>query len=132
MDNSRSIEFQDIKKDSQQLDIVRKSFRVPVDPGDDIRIEIDDMLYPVVDISTHGVGIICTETTMLTVSKIYSDCRLKTPEAEVGHLEGKIIHFSNDSGKEWHHGIQWVGLDKADSDKISSIVAALKKELLMS
>ena len=130
MDNDRSIEFQDVKKDAQQLDIVRKSFRVPVVYQDDIQVILDDKEYAVADISIEGVGIICKDRTMLTVSKTYHNCRLKTPDGVIGNLTGKVIHFSSDSDKDWRHGVQWIGLEKAAGKKIAMIVGELKSKLL--
>lgn len=132
MDDTQSIEFQDIKKEAQPLEIVRKSFRVPVEEDGDIQVIIANQTFQVTDISLIGVSILCKQGQTLTVSQIYKGCELVTPDGKIQDLDGKVIHFSSAPGKKWNNGIQWIDLSDDAKAEINALVASRKEKLLKS
>ncbi len=130
MNNIRSIELQDIKNDKLQQEIVRQTYRVHVDPKDDITVIINGNSYQVVDISLEGISIACTDNTAFRIEQAVDNCELKTPTSTIKNLTGQIVHFSCDSKKRWQNGIQWIKFEKATSQKISTLVTSMKEKLL--
>ncbi|MCF6246880.1 MAG: PilZ domain-containing protein [Desulfobacula sp.] len=130
MNNTRSIEFQDIKKDNSQQENVRRSFRVPVAPEDGMTVVINDNSYQVVDISLEGISIACENNTTFMVAQTFDNCEIKTPDSIIKNLTGRIVHFSCGSEAGWQNGIQWIDFDKETLLKISTLVASMKKKLL--
>ncbi len=131
MSNDKSIEFQDIKNDNAQPSIVRRSFRVPVNPDDGIKAVINGTDYKVMDISVEGISIACGVDTAFMVEQAFDNCELLTPDGVIKPLTGRVIHFSCDSGKKnRQNGILWVDLTEDTSQKISTLVVSMKNRLL--
>ncbi len=130
MNDAESIEFQNTGKDPDQLDIVRKSFRVPLEKGDDIKVMIAGTLYRVADISVSGVSIACNDADPLSVSQVYTNCELQHAEGVITGLTAKIIHFTSSIDKSWLNGLQWVDLEIAAEKEISALVKIRKEKLL--
>lgn len=132
MSNTESIEFQDIQKDSKQVDIVRKSFRVPIQEDDDINVIIAGVSYRVIDISISGVGIVRQDMNTLSVSQVYTNCELHYPEGVIKELTAKIIHFTSSIDKAWLNGLTWIDVTKDAQKKINALVEKRKNDLLQS
>ncbi|MFA5902778.1 MAG: hypothetical protein WC836_02500 [Desulfobacula sp.] len=128
--NSPSIEFDRIKEDSPLPKIVRKSFRVPVDDKQNIRVLINDKPYPLQDIGLDGIGITAKDNLAFFVDQPLSNCELTCFDVVVKNLNGRIVHVSAALDQDWKYGIQWKGLEKDKSDLISDIVHKLKEQLL--
>ncbi len=128
--NSPSIEFDRIKEDSPLLKTVRKSFRVPVQDTKNIRVLINDIRYPVQDICLDGIGITVKDSLAFFVDQPLLNCELYYFDISIKNLNGRIVHMSTDLGQNWKYGIQWTGLEKEASDRISAIVGKLKDQLL--
>ncbi len=126
----QSIEFQDIKNDKSQQETVRRSFRVPVDSDDDVTVVINGNSYQVLDISLEGISIACEDNTAFMVEQTFDNCELRIPNNLINNLTGRIVHFSCGSEKGWQNGIQWIKFDKETSQKMSTLVALMKKEIL--
>ena len=132
MSNTESIEFQDIQKDSKQVDIVRKSYRIPIQEDDDINVVIAGQSYRVIDISISGVAIVRQDTNTLSVSQIYTNCELRYPEGIIKELTAKIIHFTSGTDKSWLNGLMWIDVTKNAQTKINALVKKRKNDLLKS
>jgi hypothetical protein len=128
--NSQSIEFDRIKEDSPLPKIVRKSFRVPVEDIEDIRVLIHSISYPLQDIGLDGIAITVKDSLVFFVDQPLSNCELSCFNVIVKNLNGRIVHVSAVSGQDWKYGIQWTGLEKENYDLISGIVHKLKEQLL--
>jgi len=111
--------------------IVRNSFRVPVDDADDMWVLIDGTRYPIRDICLDGIGIITEDPSAFTVAQIFMDCELNLAGELITGLNGRVIHFSLNSGKDWQSGIQWIAMTDDARKKITDIVTELKQEFLI-
>ncbi len=130
MNDTKSIEFEDIKKDKSHQETVRQSFRVPVDPDGDMTVVINAKSYHVVDIGLEGIGIACGDNTAFKVGQTFDNCELKIPNDAITNLSGKVVHTLRRSGKGWQNGIKWIMFDEETSKKISALVASLKEKLM--
>jgi hypothetical protein len=128
--NYPSIEFDRIKEDSPLPKIVRKSFRVPVEDRHNIWVLINDTRYPLQDICLDGIGIMVKDSLAFFVEQPLLSCELNCFDISIKNLNGRIVHVSAALGQDWIYGIQWTGLEKEASDRISTIVCKLKEQLL--
>ena len=128
--NSQSIEFNRIKEDSPLPGIVRKSFRIPVEDQNNIRLMINDIPYPVQDIGLEGIGITAGDSLTFVVDQALSNCEFHYFDRSIKSLNGRIVHLSAALGRDWKYGIQWESLGKEASEGIFSIVRELKEQLL--
>ena len=112
------------------LDSVRRAFRVPVPPGNGIKVVLNEREYNVIDISPQGLSIRCKDSTAFTVAQVIEDCRLIMPGLEIRDLTARVIHSSCKSGSEWTNGIQWVGLTETAQENIAEQVSGIKRLLI--
>lgn len=128
--NSQSIEFDRVKADSPLPKIVRKSFRIPVEDQKSIWIMINHTPYPVQDIGMDGLSITVKDNQTFFVDQNVSNCELHYLGTTLQNLNGRIVHISAAQGQDWKYGLQWEGLEKSVSDRISTIVCEMKAQLL--
>lgn len=128
--NSQSIEFDKIKEDSSLPEIVRKSFRIPVEDSRKVWVVIDDTQYTVLDISVGGIGIALKKSSVFCVDQVLTGCRLNIFNESITDLSGRIIHFSSDTGKKWQCGLQWIDMKENSVNQISKILLKMKDKLL--
>ena len=128
--NSRPETLDTVEIDFSVDTIVRKTFRVPLEISDNVWITIGNNRYPVRDISATGVGIKLESPLSFNVSQIIGNCELSMDGQVVKDLEGRVVHFSLNSDREWQYGIQWVRMNQSAADRISETVFKLKDKLL--
>ncbi len=128
--NSRPKTSNTINQDSSLKKIVRKYFRVPVNIPDQIWVRINNIKYPVRDICLDGVGITLEDPGAFVISQTVAGCELKISDLVVKGLDGRVVHFSLNSGKDWQCGIHWTPLENNVARRISDKVSVLKNELL--
>ena len=128
--NSQSGEIDSAPEDPQLYTIVRQSFRVPVDDPSRFWVRIDDKQYPLRDICLEGIGITLENPAGFVIAQTVMDCELCVDEHRFHHLNGRVVHFSLNSGRQWQCGIQWIAIDKKTAAGIGSIVETLKAALL--
>ncbi len=128
--NNPGTESGNLKQDSAVSDGIRKSFRVPTDDNEDIWVVIDNKKYPVTDICPDGIGIVFRDDPGFTVEQILNNCNLKISNVMIQNLNGRIVHLSSESGRNFHWGIQWVGLEEKTASHLSKIVGKMKTQLL--
>jgi hypothetical protein len=119
-----------LKQDSSLNKIVRKYFRVPVDRPDQIWVKINNTKYPVRDICLDGVGITLEDPGTFVISQTVTDCELQISDVVLKGLNGRVVHFSLNSGKDWQCGIHWTSLDENAARRIADKLSVLKNELL--
>lgn len=120
----------EITKDPFLHKIVRKSFRIPLENNEVNWVQIGEKKYPIRDICLDGIGITLEEAADLSISDTLMDCELHVDGFIIKGLNGRVIHFSLNSGQDWQCGIQWIAIDKESAQKISNKVSDLKDELL--
>jgi c-di-GMP-binding flagellar brake protein YcgR len=128
--NSKSNEFQKIKKDTSSLEITRNAFRIPTEEMENIFLVIRGTKYKVVDISKGGIGIWLEDNPVFTIDETVENCELHIFEHLFKNLKGRIVHFASEETKPRHCGIQWADLDKQSSDQLSEITLKMKDQLL--
>ncbi len=128
MDDKPTVDSKGFMQD-RQPDIIRKSFRVPVENGD-IYLVIKGRRYQVVDISPEGIGILCDKKISFAVAETVDDCELVLPGETIRHLSAKSVHFTGSKSEQWKNGIHWISMDETDQKKIVDLVSRLKRELL--
>ncbi|NOX33476.1 MAG: PilZ domain-containing protein [Deltaproteobacteria bacterium] len=127
---SQSIEFNKIKDDSTLPEIVRKSFRVPVEAKENVWAVINKKRYSAQDICPNGIGIILENNSAFAVEQTLLNCELNIFNLLIKNLNGKVVHLSPGSGEKWQCGIKWMDMEKGAADQISKIVFKMKEQLL--
>ncbi len=128
--SSQSIEFQKIKEDTDSPEIVRHSFRIPVEDMEKIFLVINEIQYTIFDISTGGIGITPEGNTAFAVDDIIENCELHIFDDLFKNLKARIIHCSLGVEMTLQYGIQWVDLDKQSADRLNKIILTMKDQLL--
>ncbi len=128
--NSQSIEFQKIKEDTDSPEIVRHSFRIPVEEMEKIFLVIDKIQYTVFDISPGGIGISPEDNTAFAVDEIIENCELHIFDDLFENLKARIVHCSLGIEMTLQCGIQWIDLDRQSADQLNKIVLTMKDQLL--
>ena len=128
--NDQSIEFQKIMGDKTLPEIVRKSFRIPVEDTEDVWVVIDKSRYPVLDICLDGIGIVLENNSVFTIEQALLNCELNIYGESIKDLNGKVVHFFSRRKKDWQCGIQWIDMEKRTADQISKIFFKMKEQLL--
>ncbi|MFH2093891.1 MAG: hypothetical protein ABIJ31_16145 [Pseudomonadota bacterium] len=127
--NSQPNMFDKVSKDPLLYKIVRQSFRVPVDDPGIAWVKIENIQYPVCDICLDGIGITLEPPSIFSVSQMIMDCELKIADQHITGLNGRVVHFSLNSGRDWQCGIQWIALRKEVARQMADIVSMLKDDL---
>ena len=127
--NSQPIAFDENGADSFEK-IIRKSFRVPAGGSDNVWVKIRNTRYPVCDICNGGIGIALENPSTFAISQTILDCELQIVDLNVKKLNGRVVHLSLNSGKEWQCGIQWIDMDKNSARQMAETISELKDELL--
>lgn len=128
--NSQSIEFNEISQDPATQKIVRKSFRIPVEDNKNIWVVINDEHYTVLDICFGGIGIVLKNNSVFCVDQVLKNCELNIFDTAIKDLNGRVIHFTSQAGKDWQCGIQWINTNRDIADQMSKIVLKMKEQLL--
>ena len=128
--NDESIDFQKIMENTTLPEIVRKSFRVPVEDTENAWVVINEIRYPVLDICLDGIGIVLEDNSVFTIEQTLINCELNIDGESIKDLNGKVVHFFSRRKNEWQCGIQWIAMEKRTADQISEIVSKKKEQLL--
>ncbi|MFH1156243.1 MAG: PilZ domain-containing protein [Pseudomonadota bacterium] len=121
-------EINDPGSESLLETIVRRSFRIPVKQRGDIRVTIEDRIFPVKDVSSKGVSITLPDDTTLVQGQFLSGCILSMVKEIIPDLKATVMHCSPDLEDGWLVGIQWLNLDPEIEDRISGLIMALRRE----
>ncbi len=128
--NKQSIEFGKSKEDAELPDVVRKSFRVPVEDVQKVWAMIRNKKHAVLDVCFDGVRIAIENKAAFTIDEALSDCELKLFNVSIEGLNGKVVHISSADKKEWQCGIHWIDMQEDKARQILEIVSKMKKQLL--
>ncbi len=101
-----------------------------MDAPNQIWVKINNIKYPVRDICLDGVGITLEDPGAFVISQTVTDCELKISDLVLKGLDGRVVHFSLNSGKDWQCGIHWTALEEKTARRILDKVSVLKNELL--
>ncbi len=128
--NSQSIEFQKIKDDKDSSEIVRNSFRVPIQEMGNISLIINKIQYKVLDISPGGVAISLEDNSVFTIDEIIENCELCILDHVFTDLKARVVHSSLGIEMSLQCGIQWIDIDRQCLDQLKQIILKMKSQLL--
>lgn len=102
--------------------IVRKSFRHPIEK-ETVYAEIDDRMYKIVDITSHGLGMVVSHPAAFSAG-MRCDLRLHLPEGRL-NMRGEITHTSssNKSG-EYRCGVMLLDMNPHNEQKLQQFLDA--------
>ncbi len=129
--NEQSIEFQHME-DPLSPKIMRKSFRIPVEPSDSMEVILEKSSYKILDISIDGISFMIDDGPVFAVDQSVSNCELKLGETVIQGLTGAIVHFSQNPGEEagGSYGLKWIEPAPDQLKAISDIFSEIKKDYL--
>ncbi len=125
-----TIEFQKTKEDTSLPDIVRNSFRIPIDDKENTWVVIHKKRYPVLDICLNGISIDLEKNSPFTVEQALLNCELNIFDVSIKKLKGKIVHLTSSKEGKWRCGVRWIDMGKVTEDKIFKIISKMKDQLL--
>jgi c-di-GMP-binding flagellar brake protein YcgR len=128
--SDQSIEFQKTKENIPLPEIVRKSFRIPIEDKESVWVVINKKRYQVLDICLGGIGIALEKKSQFTSEQTLSDCELTIFDVSIKNLNAQIVHLTSDKDENLQCGVQWIDLEKGVIDQISEIVLKMKEQLL--
>ncbi len=128
--NDKTIEFQQIDGDLTSPEIVRKSFRIPVENSENVWVELDGKKYSVKDISTGGINVCFEDQSLFSIRQKFFNCKLNLSDVTIEKLKGVVVHISSDSDQRGQCGIQWINTGKESEEKIDKTVSRMKQEFL--
>ncbi|HKJ99288.1 MAG TPA: PilZ domain-containing protein [Desulfotignum sp.] len=128
--NDSSIELAPMPEDAGQQ--VRRSFRVPVDPEEPVSVVIDEISYPVSDISLDGISFSVEDNQRFESGQTLSSCRLQCKNFVLTDLEAQVVHcsFPAQGSDLWQLGIQWVHMKNSEKKELEQMLTRLKKNAL--
>lgn len=122
-----TLEFEEISSDSESILVSRKSYRLQIGDRDTHLLEANGRRYPLLDISTEGVGIEAANP--ISSDDIKPSCKLILGEQSFDGLEGEVVHSSLDADGNWICGIQWLKIDDETLKSIEQMLIRLRKEI---
>lgn len=128
--NDQPIEFDTQNANPDIPEIVRKSFRVPLENTQDVWVRINDRRYSVLDINFNGVRIAIEGQAGFNIEQAFTHCEFNLFDLSIKGLSGKVVHRSLNETKGWQCGILWTDLHMRDAERILEIVSTMKKQLL--
>ncbi|OMH25579.1 hypothetical protein [Motiliproteus sp. MSK22-1] len=127
--NGEYLEIEEIPSEPASAEVGRGLYRMPVREGMNFSVIINNIQYPLLDVSSRGVRISVEPETSIAAEDTVPDCRLILDKQVFSKLEGKIIHYSLDDDGEWICGINWINIDTSTEKEISEVLDNLRKEL---
>ena len=117
-----------IENDLELKRIVRKHFRLPVSNPNEVKVQINDQQYDIIDILSDGIGIHLPRREIFYVDEALNPIRL-TVKREVLKLCGKIVYISSYKHGNYRCGIKFVDQDEESKRLISEYVRINRAKL---
>ena len=73
--------------------IIRHVFRLPIEEGDNVSLEINDRTYEVINLGTNGIGILLDDEDSFAAGQPLENVMLHL-DTEHLRLKGKVVHVS--------------------------------------
>lgn len=140
--NSDSIEFEveDIKESLNNTvyvplennfelkGIVRKCFRLPVSNQDEVKVQINDQQYDIIDILSYGIGIHLSRPGIFSVGEELDSIKL-TVQGRIFKLHGWVVYISHHEYGNYRCGIKFVDQDEENERIISEYIKINRTKL---
>ena len=101
--------------------IVRKYFRLPTSNPDEIKIQINDQQYDIIDILSDGIGIYLPLPGIFSVGEILNSIKL-TVQEKIVKLYGKVVHISSYEHGNYRCGIKFIDQYEESERSISEYI----------
>ncbi len=101
--------------------IVRKYFRLPSSKPDEIKVQINDQQYDIIDILSDGIGIYLPLPGIFSVGEVLNSIKL-TVQEEIFKLYGEVIHISSYEHGNYRCGIKFIDQDEENERSISEYI----------
>jgi hypothetical protein len=96
--------------------IVRKYYRLPVSNPDEVKVQINDQQYDIIDILSRGIGIHLPQLGIFSVGDELDSINL-TVQGRIFKLHGEVIHISPYEQGNYRCGIKFINQDE-ESERI--------------
>lgn len=140
--NSDSIEFEvedieeslnktvcvPLESDLELKGIVREYFRLPVSNQDEVKVQINDQQYDVVDILSWGIGIYLSRPEIFSIGEELDSIKL-TVQGRIFKLHGWVVHISPYEYGNYRCGIKFIDQDKESERIISEYIKSNRTKL---
>jgi len=73
--------------------IIRHVFRLPIEEGDNVSLEINDRTYEVINLGTNGIGILLDDEDSFAAGQPLENVMLHLDTDHL-RLKGKVVHVS--------------------------------------
>ena len=107
--------------ENELKEIVRKYFRLPASNLDEIKIQINDQQYDIIDILSDGIGIHLPLPRIFSVGEVLNSIKL-TVQEEIFKLYGKVVHISSYEHGNYHCGIKFINQHEESERSISEYI----------
>jgi len=108
--------------------IVRKYFRLPVSNQNEVKVQINDQQYDIVDILSWGIGIHLPRPEIFSVGEELDSIKL-TVQGRIFRLHGGVVHISPYEYGNYHCGIKFIDQDEESERIISEYIKTNRTKL---
>ena len=143
--NSDGIEFEveDIEKslnktvyvpldnNLESKEIVRKYFRLPVSNPDELKMQINDQQYDIIDILSEGIGIHLPRPGIFSIGEELNSIKL-TVQGRIFKSHGKVLHISPYEYGNYRCGIKFIDQDEESKRIITEYIKINRTKLFSS
>ena len=88
-------------------EIVRKSFRLPVSNPGEVKLQINDQQYDIIDITSDGIGILLSRPGVFSTGEELNSIKL-TVQEKIFNLFGELIYISPYEDGNYRYGIKFI------------------------
>ena len=110
--------------------IVRQYFRLPLSNPDEVKLQINDQQYNIIDILSWGIGIHLPRPGIFSVGEELDSIKL-TVQGRIFKLHGWVVHISPYENDNYHCGIKFIDQDE-ESERIISEYIKINRTKLFS
>jgi len=110
--------------------IVRKYFRLPVSNPDEVKVQINDQQFDIIDILRWGIGIHLPRPEIFSVGEELDSIML-TVQGRTFNLHGMVVHVSTYEYGNYRCGIKFIDQDE-ESERIISEYIKINRTKLFS
>lgn len=108
--------------------IIRQIYRIPITETDDVSVKINGEKHEVVNLGSHGIGVLLKQADSLDVNNQTHDVDLRL-NGERLLLKGKIVHVTPYSADHYLCGMKLINLDDASQEKLLACVYRIRANL---
>ena len=101
--------------------IVRKYFRLPASNPDEIKVQINDQQYDIIDILSDGIGIYLPLPGIFSVGEVLNSIKFTVRE-EIFKLYGEVVHISSYEHGNYRCGIKFIDQEEESERSISEYI----------